>query len=97
MADLEYFDKTFVEIRVPYRCMHKRNVVVSVNCIAVDAKGSVKFLLTVSEFYYSINRAQDLGSHSLPDRLLSRIFPRKVNHLGVLLDFNIIISNVEIA
>ena len=47
LADLEYFDKTFVEIRVPCRCMRKRNVVVSANCIAVDAKGSIKFLLTV--------------------------------------------------
>ena len=46
LADLEYFDKTFVKIRVPCWCMHERNVVVSANCIAVDGKGSVKFLLT---------------------------------------------------
>ena len=42
LADLEYFDKTFVEVRVPCQRMHERNVVVSANCIAVDAKRSVK-------------------------------------------------------
>ena len=47
LADLEYFEKTFVEVRVPFHRMHERNVVVSANCIAVDAKRSVKILLTV--------------------------------------------------